>query len=78
MINTQYDRYTRDQLIELAKAAAMFKLVGGFFSGHIGQQTVRVCNDGSVEVFTPFERVELTPVVDRRAPSMKQKRRRRG
>lgn len=70
MIETQYDKYTRDQLVSLAKAAAMFKLIGAYYSGHIGEQTVRVNEDGSVEVFTPHQRAPLIPIT----PSSKRKR----
>lgn len=58
-METQYDRYTYDQLVELAKGAAMFCLIGSFYSGKIGEQYVRVNDDGSVEVFTPHMRSRI-------------------
>lgn len=61
-METQYDKYTRDQLMELAKSAAMLKLIGSFYCGHIGEQTTRYNEDGSVEVFTPHQRAPLLPM----------------
>lgn len=60
-----YARYTREQVDEILKFTSKLKLIGPMYIGEIGEQTVRWCDDGSVEVLTTHKRGRI-PAVGRR------------
>jgi hypothetical protein len=49
---TEYVKYTKEQLAEMAKFAAKLTLIGSWYVGHFEDQEVRWCPDGGIEVLT--------------------------